>query len=194
MNNIQSQNFARQMRYDSSKVSQVETCCVIPQIKVEKGDIGEKGDKGDIGEKGAAGIVSKKASIVLKKNNNQVVSQADGCIINGWNASTSDKFVSDSVNIMILNKGLYYICININVSDFATNSNISFSCLNNKTNLPVENVSEVHISGSPLLKYTGIIHGIIHVDSSLSFKVISNNVPQDSLVISDTCQITLIEI
>lgn len=207
MNNIQSQNFARQMRYDS-KVSPApaETCCFIPQIKVEKGDVGEKGDKGDTGEKGdkgdvgekgdkgAPGIVPKKASIVLKKNNNQTVNQADGCIINGWNASTSDKFTSDSVNIMILNKGLYYICITINVADFAANSNISFSCLNNKTNLPVENVSEVHINGSPLLKSTGIIHGIIQVDSSLSFKVISNNVPQDALVISDTCQITLIEI
>ena len=80
------------------------------------------------------------------------------------------------------------------MSDFIENSNISFVCLNNKTNLPIENVSEVHINGSRLLESTGIIHGIINVESNLSFKIISNNVPQDSLVISDTCQITLFEI
>ena len=227
MNNIQSQNFARQMRYDSSKVSSAQTTCMIPQMivgsgskgekgdigekgdkgdvgekgdkgdvgeKGDKGDVGEKGDKGDVGEKGATGIAPKKASIVFKKNNNQIVNQTDSCNINGWNLSTSDKFTSDSVNIMILNKGLYYICVNINVEDFAATSNISFVCLNNKTNLPVENVSEAHINGSPLLKSTGIIHGIINVDSNLSFKIISNFVPQDSLKISDTCQITLIEI
>jgi len=167
--------------------------------KGEKGDVGEKGEKGDVGEKGdkgekgIPGITLSKSSIVFRKNNSQIVNKNEPCFINGWTGNTSDKFTSDSVNIMILNKGLYHITININVSNFT--DNVSFFCLNTKTNLPLENVSEVHIHGSTAAHpSTGIIHGIINVDSNLSFKVNSNNVPNDAFAIHDSSYITLIEI
>ena len=189
--------------------------------KGDKGEKGDKGDKGETGERGEQGIqgekgeetglvgpqgpqgipgpLAKKSSVVFKKNNTQNVTQSDSCYINGWTCSTSlptsyDKFTTDTVNVMILNKGLYSITINVNISDLMTN-NISFYCLNSKTNLPVENVSVLHISG-PILNQsqtTGIIHGIINVDTNLSFKVVSNTV-QGLLTINETSQITLVEI
>ena len=221
--NIQSQNIERQMKYNNKVVPLV--CSVASAErgekgeKGEKGDVGEKGDKGEKGEKGDVGekgekgekgdvgekgekgekgipgITPSKASIVFKKNNSQIVNKNEPCFINGWVANTSDKFTSDSVNVMILNKGLYHITININVSDFTDNDSIvSFFCLNNKTNLPLENVSEVHIHSSPTHPSTGMIHGIINVESNLSFRVSSNNVPNDGVSIYDTSYITLIEI
>lgn len=183
----------------------------------EKGEKGDKGDKGDTGEQGIPGenigIVGppgptgpmgpmyKKSSMVFKKSNTQNVTQNtetdDSCYVNGWTPSellSTDKFSTDSVNITILEKGIYQIIINVNISELLTN-NISFFCFNNTTNLPVENVSEVHITG-PIVgtsQSTGIIHGIINVESTLSFKVVSNTV-QGSLTINDSTQISLVEI
>ena len=227
--NVNYQNLARQMKYNSAKVAPASSSVVAPPL-IEKGDPGERGEKGDTGEKGPKGdkgdagmrgeqgekgekgeetgvvgptgpqgpqgITSKKSSIVFKKNNTQTAALSnDNCYINGWMASAlTDKFTSDTVNIMILNKGLYQVIINLNISELMTN-NVSFHCLNNKTSLPVENVSLVHISG-PLInnsQATGVIHGIINVESTLSFKIVSNNV-QGSLIIHDTSQITLIEL
>ena len=134
-----------------------------------------------------------KKSVVFKKTDAQTAQKSDGCYINGWVKEGSDNFATDSVNIMILKKGTYYVTININVSQMFTNT-VSFFCLNNKTNLPLDNVSVVHING-PLMnktQSTGIIHGIINVDSNLSFKVISDNI--QGAVTIDKSQITLVEI
>jgi hypothetical protein len=133
-------------------------------------------------------------SIVFKKNTPQTVASLnDGCYLNGWSSSStsSDTFITDSVNIVILKKGTYQIIINVNISAMMTN-NIAFYCLNSKTNVPLENVSILHMTG-PLLgtsQSTGIIHGIITVDTNLSFKVVSNTV-KGSLVIKES-QISLI--
>lgn len=134
-------------------------------------------------------------SIVIKKNSPQVVSQVkDGCYINGWSSSiVSDTFITDTVNIVILKKGTYQVIINVNVSKLMTNT-ISFYCMNSKTNLPIDTMSMLHISG-PLMgssQSTGIIQGIITVDSNLSFKVVSNTV-NGSLIINES-QISIIAI
>jgi hypothetical protein len=134
-------------------------------------------------------------SIVFKKNTAQPVTQLhDGCYLNGWSsASLSDTYITDTVNIVILKKGTYQVIINVNVSELMTNT-ISFYCLNSKTNLPVENMSVLHMTG-PLLgksQSTGIIHGIMTVDTNLSFKVVSNTV-NGSLVINES-QISIIAI
>jgi hypothetical protein len=133
-------------------------------------------------------------SVVFKKNEAQVAQKSEGFYINGWKQQLSNSnFATDSVNIMILQKGTYYITININVSQMFTNT-VSFFCLNNKTNLPLENVSVVHING-PLMNKTastGIIHGLITVDSTLSFKVVSESI-QGSLTIEKASQITVVE-
>jgi hypothetical protein len=133
-------------------------------------------------------------SVVFKKNEAQVAQKSEGFYINGWKQQLSNSnFATDSVNIMILKKGTYYITININVSQMFTNT-VSFFCLNNKTNLPLENVSVVHING-PLMnktQSTGIIHGLITVDSTLSFKVVSESI-QGSLTIEKASQITVVE-
>ena len=135
-----------------------------------------------------------KKSVVFRKNDVQTAQKSDGCYLNGWNnKESSGNFATDSVNIMILKKGTYYVTININVSQMFTNT-ISFFCLNNKTNLPLENVSVVHING-PLMnksQSTGIIHGIINVDSNLSFKVVSESISGGVTI--DKSQITLVEI
>jgi hypothetical protein len=95
---------------------------------------------------------------------------------------------------MILNKVSYQVIININISELMTN-NISFYCINSKTNLPVDTISTVYINGPILGKsqVTGIIHGIINVENNFSFKVVSNAL-QGSVVINDTSQITLIKL
>lgn len=133
-------------------------------------------------------------SVVFKKNEAQVAQKSEGFYINGWRQDGSSNFATDSVNIMILKRGTYYITININVSQMFTNT-VSFFCLNNKTNLPLENVSVVHING-PLMnktQSTGIIHGLITVDSTLSFKVVSDSI-QGSITIDKASQITVVEI
>lgn len=135
-------------------------------------------------------------SIVFKKNTPQAVASLnDGCYLTGWSSTSTanDTFITDTVNIVILKKGTYQIIINVNISEMKTN-NISFYCLNSKTNVPLENVSILHMTG-PLLgvsQSTGIIHGIITVDTSLSFKVVSNTV-KGSLIINAS-QISLIAI
>lgn len=148
-----------------------------------------------IGSKYKDDLVSyKKMSIVFKKNSPQEVKQLnDGCYLTGWTSTTSDTFITDTVNVVILKKGTYQVIINVNISNMMTN-NISFFCLNSKTNIPLENVSTLHMTG-PLLgtsQSTGIIHGIITVDTNLSFKVVSNPV-KGSLVIKQS-QITLVAI
>jgi hypothetical protein len=134
-------------------------------------------------------------SIIIKKKTPQIVTQLkDSLYINGWSSSiVSDTFITDTVNIVILKKGTYQVIINVNVSKLMTNT-ISFYCMNSKTNLPIDTMSMLHMTG-PLMgnsQSTGIIHGIITVEGNLSFKVVSNTV-NGSLIINES-QISIIAI
>lgn len=164
----------------------------------KKIDTSLKGDIGPRGPQGEKGDIAIKNGIVFKKINEQhCVSNNcddDKIVINGWSSSSFNNscFSTDTINILILKKGKYFVTANIDVSNLLING-VTFEIYDNKNN-DSTTTSKCRIPGPILVGYnSGYIHGIIDVESSTSFKIISKDT-FGKLTILKSCQLTILEL
>ena len=158
-------------------------------LKGEAGPAGPKGEKGDIAVKEGIVFVKQTQQVCVSNNTEDIT------VINGWSSSLDNhNFSTDSVNILVLKKGKYFITANIDVSNLLTNGVTFEVCENNNNNKSSTTTSKCRIGGPILIGYnSGYLHGILNVESSTSFKILSRDT-YGNLTILKSCQLTIVEL